>query len=160
MIGKDAIARCWALYSKHLKRIDKALPSKRVLRVYGSLTRHQTYLMAQLRTEHSWLATYGLSRRFTDDDRCVCGAMETVVHVVVDCSRLRTARRQLWDKVGNAFNNIASMLGGQPRDGQGKAINGGFNREVLKAILEFAEASQRFKSRAPATENNTGRNEA
>jgi ribonuclease HI len=139
-----------AQHSRHLKRVDQGLPSKRALRVYGPLTRHQTYLLAQLRTGHSWLATYGLSRKFREDDRCVCGAAETVVHVVVDCVKLRTERRQLRDKVGDAFNSIASMLGGPPRNEQGKDGNGVFNRDVLKAILEFADASQRFKSRVLA----------
>ena len=92
----------------------------------------------------------GFSRRFTEDDQCVCGAIETVLHVVVDCSRLRVARQQLRDKVGDAFNSITSLLGGQPRKEQGKTYNGGFNREVLRATLEFAEASQRFKSRTQA----------
>jgi hypothetical protein len=102
----------------HLKRIDESLPSKRAMCVYGSPTRHQTYLMAQLRTGHSWLTMYGWGRGFTDDDRCVCGAAETVVHVVVDCSRLRTARQQLRDKIGEAFNSIASMLGGNLATGK------------------------------------------
>jgi hypothetical protein len=78
------------------------------------------------------------------------GAMETVAHVVVDCPRLREARQQLRNKVGDAFNSIASMLGGRPRNEQGKASKCGINRDVLTAVLEFAEASQRFKSRAPA----------
>ena len=149
---EDEWRREWAATQngKYLKRIDESLPAKRALRIYGSLTRHQTYLLAQLRTGHSWLATYGRSRGFTDDDRCACGAAETVVHVVVDCPRLREARQQLRKKVGDAFNSIASMLGGQPRSGQGKISNGGIKREVVKAVLEFAETSQRFKSRAPA----------
>jgi hypothetical protein len=67
----------------------------------------------------------------------VCGAIETVVHVLVDCLRLREARQQLRTKVGDAFNSIATMLGGQPRNGQGKASNGRINREVLNVVLEF-----------------------
>jgi ribonuclease HI len=135
---------------KHLKQIDDGPPTKRSLRVYGTLTRHQTYLLAQLRTGHSWLATHARRWSFTDDDRCVCGAIETVVHVLVDCPRLREARQQLRTTVGDAFNSIATMLGGRPHNEQGKASNGGINRDVLNAVLEFAEASQRFKSRAPA----------
>ena len=75
-----------------------------------------------------------------------------VMHVLVDCPRLREARQQLRTKVGDAFNSIATMLGGRPRNGQGKTSNGGINREALNAVLEFADASQRFKSRAPARE--------
>ncbi len=104
-------------------------------------------MLAQLRTGHSWLSTYRLKGCFTEDDRCVYGAAETVVHVVVDCSRLKTARRQLRDKVGDAFNSITSMLGGQRQNEQRKAGDGGFNREVLKAILEVADLSQRLNHR-------------
>ena len=106
--------------------------------------------MVQLRTGHSWLATFAKLFRFTDDNRCVCGAVETVVHVIVDCPRLREARRKLRDQVGDAFNSIATLLGGG--NGPGQVSNAGRERIVLKAVLEFAEASQRFTSRAPATE--------
>ena len=57
------------------------------------------------------------------------GAIETVVHVLVDCPKLREARQQLRTKVGYAFNSIATMLGGRPRNGQGKVGNGVINRE-------------------------------
>ena len=63
-----------------------------------------------------------MNRRFADDDRCACRATEMVVHVVVDCSRLRVARRKLRDKVGDAFDSIASLLGGQPRNEQGIVV--------------------------------------
>jgi ribonuclease HI len=43
----------------HLRRIDKDLPSIRTRRMYGSLPRNRAYLLTQLRTGHSWLATYG-----------------------------------------------------------------------------------------------------
>lgn len=136
---------------KHLKKIDDSLPAKRVLRVYGSLTRHQTYLLVQLRTGHSWLATFAKLFGFQEDNRCVCGAVETVLHVVIDCPRLREARRKLRDQVGDAFNSIATLLGGRNEPGQ--VNNAGRERNVIQAVLEFAEASQRFTSRAPATES-------
>lgn len=71
--------RAFSQKGKHLKAIDDGLPAKRALRVYGSLTRHQTYLLVQLRTGHSWLATFAKLFGFQDDNRCVCGAVETVV---------------------------------------------------------------------------------
>lgn len=135
---------------KHLKQVDDGPPTKRSLRLYGTLTRHRTYLLAQLRTGHSWLATHARRQKFVDKDRCVCGAIETVVPVVVDCPRLRDARRQQRIKVGDAFNSMVTLLGGRPRNEQGRARNGGINREALNAVLEFAETTKRFKSRAPA----------
>ena len=136
---------------KLLKKIDDSLPAKRALRVYSSLTRHQTYLLVQLRTGHSWLATFAKLFRFTDDNRCECGAIETVTHVLVDCPHLREARRKLRDQVGDAFSSIATLLGG--RNGPGQVNSAGRERNVIQAVLEFAEVSQRFTSRAPATES-------
>lgn len=135
---------------KHLKKIDDGFPARRALRAYSSLTRRQTYLLVQLRTGHSWLATFAKLFGFRDDNKCVCGAVETVVHVVVDCPRLGEARKKLRDQVGDAFSSIATLLGG--RNGHRQVNNAGRERNVVQAVLEFAEASQRFTSRAPATE--------
>ena len=133
---------------KYLKKIDSGLPNKRALRLYGCLTRHETYLFTQLRSDHSWLFTYGKKRKFVDHDKCACGAVETVVHVLVDCPLLRELRQALRRKVGDAFGSIATLLGG--RNGQGQVNNGRNDRDVVKAVLEFADASKRFKSRTSA----------
>ena len=132
----------------HLRRIDKNLPSIHSRRLYGSLPRNRAYLLTQLRTGHSWLATHSKLQRFRDDDQCECGAAETVVHVLVDCPRLNGLRQTLRRKIGNAFNEISSMLGGgsQGKPGKQDDMQDG---SVLGAILDFAEASQRFQSRAP-----------
>lgn len=84
----------------HLRRIDKTLSAIRTRRLYGSLPRNRAYLLTQLRTGHYWLATYEKQHGFRDDDRCICGARETVVHVLVDCPRLRDLRRQLRGRSG------------------------------------------------------------
>jgi HPt (histidine-containing phosphotransfer) domain-containing protein len=53
----QAIEREWrnewvsSVNGKHLKRIDDGLPNRRALRLYGSLTRHETYLFTQLLRE-------------------------------------------------------------------------------------------------------------
>jgi hypothetical protein len=132
----------------HLRRIDSMLPSPRTRRLYDSLPRSRAYLLTQLRTGHSWLATHAKRLRFRDDDKCQCGAKETVVHVLVDCPRLKSLRQQLRGKISEAFNDISAMLGGKgrARQGQGK---GGNVHNVLNAVLDFAEASQRFRSRVP-----------
>ena len=136
---------------KYLKKIDGGLPHKRALRLYGPLTRHETYLFTQLRSDHSWLSTYGKKRKFVDHDKCACGAVETVVHVLVDCPLLREARQELRLKVGDAFGSIATLLGG--RNGQGQVNKGSSDRNVVKAVLEFADASQRFTSRTSAVQS-------
>jgi hypothetical protein len=72
--------------------------------------------------------------RLQDDDQCIHGVKGTVVHVLVHCHRLQEIRRKLQEKIGNSFNIISSMLGA---DG----------KEVLNAVLDFAEASGRFYNR-------------
>ena len=132
----------------HLHWIDKDLPSIHTQRMYGSLPQNQAYLLTQLRTGHSWLATYGKLHHFREDDKCECGAPETVVHILIDCPKLKIIRQELQKKIGTAFNNISDMLGGGSQDKKGKEDDMQ-SSSILGAILDFAEASQRFQSRAP-----------
>eukprot|EP00136_Aspergillus_niger_P005212 XP_001395701.2 reverse transcriptase [Aspergillus niger CBS 513.88] len=139
----------------HLRRIDRALPANRTRRLYGSLPRNRAYLLTQLRTGHSWLATHGKQRGLRDDEKCECGATETVVHVLIDCPRLSGLRQALRRKIGGAFNNISDMLGGAGQGREGRFQDGPQDSSVLGAVLDFAEASQRFRSRAPRGRQNT-----
>ena len=133
----------------HLRKIDTMLPSPRTRCLYDSLPRNRAYLLTQLRTGHSWLATHAQLPRLRDDDKCQCGAKETVVHVLVDCPKLKSLRQQLRRKIGDAFNEISTMLGGKGRAGPGQG-KGGNVHSILNAVLDFAEASQRFRSRVPS----------
>jgi hypothetical protein len=132
----------------HLRRVDTNLPSIRTRRMYGSLPRNRAYLLTQLRTGHSWLATHGKLHRFREDDKCECGASETVVHVLIDCPKLTALRRKLRRQIGTAFNDISGMLGGGSQGKEGKKDDMQ-DSSILGAVLDFAEASQRFQSRAP-----------
>ena|SRR5579871_119330 len=132
---------------QYLKRIHEGLPSKRVLRLHNGMSRHQTYFFTQLRLGHNWLSFSAKARRLSDDDKCECGAIETVVHVIVDCPKLSELRRELRTKVGDSFNSVARMLGGWQKNAQGKATQWPINRAGLNAVIEFAEKSQRFWSR-------------
>jgi hypothetical protein len=130
----------------HLRRIDSGLPSIHTRHLYGSLPRNRAYLLTQLRTGHSWLASHAKLHRFREDDKCECDARETVVHVLIDCPRLSTLRQKLREEVGEAFNNITLMLGGRDKQGPKKS-NGSVQRKAVNAVLDFAEASLRFQSR-------------
>ena len=79
---------------------------------------------------------------------CACGAQETVTHVLVDCPNLRELRRELRRKVGDAFNSVSSLLGGSKEGERGKPDIVS-RAKTVTAVLDFAEASQRFRSRAP-----------
>ena len=116
--------------------------------MYGSLPRNRAYLLTQLRTGHSWLATHGKLHEFREDDKCECGAAETVVHVLIDCPKLKDLRQKLRRKIGTAFNDISDMLGGGSPGKKGKQDDMQ-DSSILGAVLDFAEASQRFHSRAP-----------
>ena len=70
--------------------------------------------------------------------------------MLVNCPKLRILRQQLQKKVGDALDSISLMLGGTPRNEQGNVTGRPINREVVNAVLDFADASQRFRSRAPA----------
>jgi hypothetical protein len=95
-----------------LCRIDDWLTSKRAQRLCDTLPRNRAYLLAQLRTGHSWLATCAKAKGSSGEDKCECSARETVVHVLVDCPRLRDLRQQLCSKIGVAFNKISAMFWG------------------------------------------------
>nr|KMM69067.1 hypothetical protein CPAG_05390 [Coccidioides posadasii RMSCC 3488] len=112
----------WKTSSKgrHLKRLDVMLPSIHTGRLYDTLPRNRTYLLSQLRTGHSWLASHGKLQRLCEEDKCECGAKETVTHVLIDCPRLAAFRLKLRADTGNAFNNISLMLGGRDGTGQKK----------------------------------------
>lgn len=145
----------WKMSNKggHLRRLDVALPSVHSRRLYGSLPRNRAYLLTQLRTGHSWLASHAKIYRFREDDKCECGAKETVVHVLIDCPRLAVLRQKLRKDIGDAFNNISLMLGGRDEAGQ-KKISSSAQHSTVKAVLDFAEASRRFQSRAPGGPQN------
>ncbi len=132
---------------KHLRRIDEALPSTHARRLYDPLPRNRSYLLMQLRSGHCWLASHGKERGHREGDKFEGGARETVVHVLVDCPKLRDLRQQLRTKIGDAFHTISTMLGGQTNQDQGKPKRRALNREVLDAVFDFAEASGRFQAR-------------
>ena len=133
----------------HLRQIDTALPSVHTRWMYGSLPWNRAYLLTQLRTGHSWLAAHGKLHQFREDEECKCGAKETVVHVLVDCPRLKELRQELRKKVGDAFNNISCMLGGRGQEVKEGRLGSSAQESTIGAVLDFAEASQRFHSRAP-----------
>lgn len=132
----------------HLRTIDNALPVKYTRRLYGPLPRNRTYLLSQLRTGHCWLATFANAVRFQDNDRCVCNDRETLKHVLWDCPDLRELRWELREKVGDAFNNVSSLLGGSQKEKRGQIYHAS-RAKTVDAVLDSAEASQRFRSRAP-----------
>ena len=122
---------------------------------YVSWPRNRAYLLTQLRTGHNWLSTYAKKFGFRDDDRCECGAQETVSHVLLECPKLRALRMILRSRVGDALNSVSSLLGGSTEGERGNPDTVS-RAKTVEAVLDFAEASQRFRSRAPQGQPNSG----
>jgi len=131
----------------HLRKIDGTLPARYTRKLYGNLPRNRAYLLTQLRTGHNWLSSYRKAIGYSEHDRCECGAQETVAHVLIQCPRLRELRTELRRKVGDAFNSVSSLLGGSNEGDKGKPDTVS-RAKTVQAVLDFAEASQRFRSRA------------
>ncbi|CEJ55656.1 hypothetical protein PMG11_01904 [Penicillium brasilianum] len=132
----------------HLRKIDGGLPARYTRKLYGNLPRNRAYLLTQLRTGHNWLSTYAKKFGFREDDLCECGVQETVAHVLMECPRLRELRVELRRKTGNTLSGVSSLLGGSNEGEQGKPDIVS-RAKTVQAVLDFAEASQRFRSRAP-----------
>lgn len=112
------------------------------------MARNRAYLLTQLRTGHNWLSTDAAKFGFRDDDLCECGAQETVAHVLMECPRLRELRVEWRRKVGDALIGVPSPLGGSNEGEEGKPDIVS-RAKTVQAVLDFAEASQRFRSHAP-----------
>ena len=67
--------------------------------------------------------------------------------MLVDCPRLVELRRKLRKEVGDAFNSVSSLLGGSNEGEKGKPDIVS-QAKTVNAVLDFAEASQRFHSHA------------
>jgi ribonuclease HI len=132
----------------HLRKIDSGLPARYTRKLYGDLPRSRAYLLTQLRTGHNWLSTHAKKFGFRDDDLCECGTRETVAHVLLECPRLRELRIELRRKVGDTLSDVSSLLGGSTEGEKGKPDIVS-RAKTVQAVLDFAEASQRFRSRAP-----------
>ncbi|OQE48141.1 hypothetical protein PENNAL_c0579G06940, partial [Penicillium nalgiovense] len=147
---ENALIHEWKSSTKglHLRKIDDTLPARYTRKLYGNLPRNRAYLLTQLRTGHNWLSSYRKKIGYSDDDRCECGAQETVAHVLMQCPRLRELRGELRRQVEDALNSVSSLLGGSKEGEKGKPDTVS-RAKTVQAVLDFAEASQRFRSRAP-----------
>jgi hypothetical protein len=127
----------------HPRQIDETLPAKYSRRFYGSLPRNRAYLLTQLRTGHCWLSAYARLSDF-ETTICVSGERESIHHVLLDCASLVILGRELRGNVSDALNSISTRLS---RPGRGK-IDSASRIKTVEAVLDFAEASQWFQSRA------------
>lgn len=97
---------------KHLHKIDDGLPSDTCRNSTDPIEKQSILGSAPNRAFMASLTCKDLQTR--EEDKCICGARETVVHVLVDSPNLRELRQELRSKIGDAFNDMAIMLGGRP----------------------------------------------
>lgn len=57
--------------------------------------------------------------------------------------------------VGDALNSVSSLLGGSNEGEKGNPDTAS-RAKTVQAVLDFAEASQRFRGRAPQGQPNSG----
>jgi hypothetical protein len=105
-------------------------------------------LTTRLRTGHSWSSTYTKAFRFRHNDLCIWREREIAHRVLLDGLRLGGLMKELRSKVGDAFNSISILLKGPGEERRGK-IDSTSRTKTVDAVLDFAEVSQRFQSRAP-----------
>jgi hypothetical protein len=115
------------------------LPNKHARHLYDSQKRARANILAQLRSGHSWLASHAKRIKNREDDKCECGARETISHVLVDCLKLCSAREKLRKRIGTRFNSRSLTLGGKHYRPLLEHTDWKITKKDLKAVLDFVE---------------------
>jgi ribonuclease HI len=87
-------------------------PTKKVLQLHEGLTKRESALLVQLRTEKIGLNDFLFARRVPDvtSPRCDCGARrQTVAHILLHCSKRRTLRNRIFANLSGR-DNIRTIL--------------------------------------------------
>ena len=86
-------------------------PTRKVLQLHEDLSKRQSSMLTQLRTEKIGLQDFLFNRHVPDiaDPRCVCGeGRQTVTHVLLRCRKFRILRRQVLGPVPGSLRKILS----------------------------------------------------
>jgi hypothetical protein len=87
-------------------------PTKKVLQLHERLTKRESALLVQLRTEKIGLNDFLFTRRVSDvtSPRCDCGARrQTVAHILLHCSKRRDLRNHIFSNLSGR-DNIRTIL--------------------------------------------------
>ena len=135
---------------KFIKELDKALPGKHTRLLYDKLARNDASILSQLRTGMSRLNTYLVKIAAAENDRCECGAIESMPHFLFICPRWREERRCLRETHKERFGDLSFAIGGYSTyTRNGIRIDGDLdkwkpNLEAVKATIKFARATKRL----------------
>jgi hypothetical protein len=130
--------RRWKLSPRYhrLKEIDKDLPSPKFLRLVNDLDRHQSSLIAQLRTGHIPLNQHLFRIRRSETPTCPhCKGItvESVRHYLLICPHYQHERHILRQKLKRKADSIPFLL---------------TKPEAIKPLLGYIHATKRFKTHA------------
>ena len=125
--------------------LDKALPGPHTRTLYDNRTRREAAILAQLRSGYCRLNKYLHSIRAVESNRCECGQVETVQHVMIECPRWAVARREHLTPLGSRANQLSYLLGGY----QNEQLDGPIdkwkpNMEAVLKSIDFAQATGRL----------------
>ena len=114
-VGAD-VPRTPSEWGGYTYSIDKALPGRHTLRLYGALTREDAGILAQARTGHTHLREYLARTHQIESALCECGrGVESVKHVLLQCSLWTSQRDRLREAAGDRWGDVSFLLGGKSR---------------------------------------------
>lgn len=67
-----------------------------------------------MRTGHCWLNQHRKRMGLTDSEKCECGEVESISHVLLDCPLLQGNRQRMYEESGLTKNSLSTLLGGKP----------------------------------------------
>lgn len=135
-------------------RIDRALPGKHTLGLYGSLSTEEASVLIQARTGFCRLNQNLFRSGIHDTPQYDCQqAEETIAHVLMFCERWKEPRLRLRAEVGDRWGDISVLLGGynkrrDPRE-RSKLLYEPQNKwkpdmRVVKATIAFLQNTGRL----------------
>ena len=161
-LGKQRIKTQWLEQfekgnrkGRHARQVDKALPRRHTLKLYGRLSKSNSSILAQLRTGHIKLGTYLKRFHIEPSERCACGYNEeSIRHFMFDCPLWQQARRTLRQKVGDRWGDMSYMLGGwgDRIDRSSKKLVDGPkdrwkpNAKVVGAVIDYVNSTGRLST--------------
>jgi hypothetical protein len=130
-------------FARHL---DKALPGKHTRKLYNKLSRPEAVLLAQVRTGYCRLNDYLHSINATENNRCECGARETVRHFLLECKKWEQDRRQLQRRVRQRGDDLAFLLGAYTSEAKdGPMDKWSPNTNTVRETISFIRKTGRLE---------------
>ena len=149
-------------FGKFTTDLDKALPRQHMMAIYKTLNREEANIVVQLRTNHTCLNAALERIKVVPSADCECGrTRETVKHFLFECTQWSAQRTKLREVMGGRWADLPYALGGwsgrhktdsdQPMDGPREKWE--VDIKVIRAVIKFVQATQRFRPKATIPED-------